>query len=134
MGQIIKFPKENKRFDLSNISMDPEEIAEEIRLIKMAYFSTISDEIVDDVLRSLSMLNLEDTPNETYSVEAKDLILLKESIISMLCKIIGLKHPLHELSEDNIIISETFDGEDTLFHNYRFKTDPEKLIENISKD
>lgn len=126
---VIRFPKENRRLDVSNISMDIEEIAEEIRLIKLAYFNEIADELVDNALRSMSMLNLEDTPNETFPIETKDIILLKETFISMMARIVGLEHPLHNLSEDNIVLTDLIDGEDTYYHSYHFKTKEEKDLE-----
>lgn len=121
---VIQFPVVNKRYDLSNIAVEPEEIAEKIRLMKMAYFSGVADEMVDDTLRSMTMLNLEDSPLDTNPIDSKDIILLKESIISTLCRIIGIYHPLHEVIDENIIVSSIEEGDlDEAYFKYKFKND-----------
>jgi hypothetical protein len=108
--------------DLSNISVEPSLVAEEIRLIKMSYFSTVAEQMLDDTLRSMSMLNLEDGKSETFPIEQSDVILIKESIISGLCRIVGIEHPLHKYLADNLVMSEA--GDDDLgmpITSYKFK-------------
>lgn len=110
---IIRFPKENKRYNLSNIPVDEEEIAKNIKLMKMSYFSEVSEEIMDDIMRSLSSLRIE----ETAPLQHNDIILIKESIISALCRAVEIEHPLHKIGSDNIIISKIEDE----FCTYKFK-------------
>ena len=72
----------------------------------------------------MSILNLEDTPAETHQIESKDIILIKESISAALCRIVGIEHPLHNLGEDNIILTQ----DDEEICSYRFKDDPDSLM------
>jgi hypothetical protein len=109
---IIAFPVKNKRFDLANIPVDPETIAEQIMMMKLAYFAEVSEQMLDDVLRSMSMLNLEDGRSETNPITQKDIILIKESIASGLCRIVGIEHPLHDIVEENLSLNE-YDSEES---------------------
>lgn len=124
---VVQFPIVNKRFDVSNIALDPEEVADKIKLMKLTYFATMSDEIVEDALRALAQLRLNETPVDTNPIESGDLILLKEAFVSTMCRIVGIEHPLHQIIEDNIVISlEDVDDYDETFYNYRFKSEPSK--------
>lgn len=122
-NNVIKFPKENSRLDLSNIAVDFEEIANNIHLMKKSYLSDVADAILDDVLRSISCLNLEETKNETYQMEGQDLILIKESIVASMCRIIGISHPLHSIGKENLI--QEFDSNEDEYSllSYKFKSE-----------
>ena len=117
---IIQFPLENKRFNMFSIPIDDEEIAENIKKMKLAYFAEISDHIMDDIIRSFSVLNLQ----EINPLDSKDIILIKESMVSALCRVMGLDHPLHNIGNDNIIVTNMEDE----FCTYKFKDDTEETI------
>jgi hypothetical protein len=101
--------------------LDLEGLYKNIEKIKIAYFSDISRAMADDVLRSIGILNLEESPIETYDVTTKDIILLKEAISAVMCRIVGIDHPLHELAEENIFLTQ--DDEEVC--SYRFKDEPD---------
>lgn len=128
---IVQFPLVNRRHDVSNIALDPEEVADKIRLMKLSYFNSVTEELVDDVLRSLSTLRLEETPAETTPVTSLDIIMLKETIMAMLCRIVGISHPLHEMAQDNIILSELMDDNEygIPYQKYHFKSDPDFTLD-----
>ena len=122
---IILFPVTNRRHDVTRIAVDPEEVAARIRSMKMAFFAEVADQVVDDTLRSISVLNLEETKAETFPLESRDVILIKEAVISALCRIVGIEHPLHEIGDDNIVISDILQDAEASLFKYRFKSEPE---------
>lgn len=123
-SNIVTFPISNKRFDLENIELDQDDIAEKIKLIKMTYFSDIADSILDNVIRSISLLNL--SSSSENNLTSTDIILLKETIISTMCKLSGLEHPLHKIAIDNIIINGTESDSEDIYFKYTFKESNEK--------
>lgn len=125
VDNIFVFPKTNPRFELDNIEIDHEDIAKKIKLIKMTYFSDIADSILDNVIRSISLLNLNNSP-ESGNLTSTDIILLKEAIISTMCKLSGVDHPLHKIAMDNIIINSTEDDADDVYFKYTFKENDEE--------
>lgn len=130
MGEVLKFPGTNVRADMTAIPTSVEEVIKNVNKMKNAYFSTIAENIVDDVIRSLSVLKLEE--GSVYKpLESKDIIILKESIISAMCRVTGLEHPLHEIADQELILSETIrdiEGFDVPYFSYRFKSEPDDAI------
>lgn len=124
-SNIINFPVENKRFDLTNIDVMPDEIAEKIRLIKMTYFSDIADAILDNVIKSISILNLNDDPDAGMATST-DVIILKEAIIALMCRLVEMDHPLHQIGIDNIVISAYENENENTYFKYEFKKQEKK--------
>lgn len=121
-SNVIVFPIQNKRFDLNKVEVDQDKIAENIKLIKLTYFSDIAEEILDHVVRSISVIGF-NSEEQDGIITSTDIILLKESIIALMCKINGLEHPLHKIAVDNIIISRIEDDEEMF--KYTFKKEEE---------
>ena len=121
MGDIVKFPGENKRLDLSNIPLDHGSVVEQDQMLKLSYFSDVAEAMLDDTLRSMSMLKLEEGRFPTNPIEQKDIILMKESIVAGMCRIVGIEHPLHRLMDDNLEVTSVTDGEEEVTMGYRFK-------------
>ena len=120
---VIKFPDINRRFDVSNIEIEPESVAKKIEEMKLMYFSNVAEAISEDVMRSISILNLDETKFETFDVEPEDMIMLKETIMSIMCRIVGIGHPIQEIAHDELtIMNLELDGyEDLEISSYKFK-------------
>lgn len=121
MGVVIKFPIENKRLDLSNIPLDHGSVVEQVQMLKLSYFSDVAEAMLDDTLRSMSMLKLEEGRLPTNPIDQKDIILIKESIVAGMCRIVGIEHPLHRLMDDNLEVTSVTDDEEEMTMGYRFK-------------
>ena len=133
-NNVIKFPIENKRADLSNIAIEPEEVFEKIRLMKKSYFSEVAETILDDVLRAVGCLDLEESKFPTHEPEHEDLIMIKESVISLMCRIVGIEHPLHEISKNEIIDTTITDDDGmNLYLGYKFKSDSSSSSPEVSE-
>lgn len=122
-NNVIKFPVENRRLDLSNISTEKEEIMKNVEDMKKAFFATITDTILEDVLRSIDCLELRDTRAPTQDPSDHDIILIKESIIAAMCTIVGLTHPLHAISKKYISDVDMTDVEGDFYLKYRFRSE-----------
>lgn len=125
-SNVIKFPVENRRADMSNIPTEPEEIIDKIELIKRSYFSDVSDRILDDVLRSIDVLGLEYSKFDTFDMTSNDHILIKESIISAMCRIVGIDHPLHAIGDTEIVQHIDVEFDDSTVHSYRFRSEKDR--------
>jgi len=122
---VVKFPKENRRMDVSNIALEPEDVMKKIHLMKKGYFADVADHILDDVLRSIGCMDLEETKHETFPLSDSDLIMIKESIISAMCRIVGIVHPLHEIERTELIsLREEIDDEyGAVILGYKFRSE-----------
>lgn len=132
-NNVVKFPKENRRLDVSNIALEPEDVMKKIHLMKKGYFADVADHILDDVLRSIGCLDLEETKFETFPIQDDDLIMIKESIISAMCRIVGIDHPLHQIAKNELLnLREEIDDEyGAVILGYKFKS--EASSEEIAK-
>jgi len=125
-NNIIKFPIDNTRLDLSGIAVDTEEIMNNILDMKKIYFSEIADALVDDVMRNVDSLCLEESRMWRGGMDVKDVICIKEAIVAGLCRSMGINHPLHDIMDNNI--TRTDDSKETKYDNninysYTFKQD-----------
>lgn len=122
---VVKFPKENRRLDVSNIALEAEEMIKKIHLMKKGYFASMADNILDDVMRSIGCMDLEETKQETFSLEDSDLIMIKESIIAAMCRIVGMEHPLHQIAKTELLsMREEIDDEyGAVILGYKFKSE-----------
>jgi hypothetical protein len=123
---IIIFPTNNPELSIDGIAITQEETKEKIKQIKLAFFSSAADEILENVIRSIGSLGITDKSKE---IETRDIIMLKESIISVMCRITDVSHPLHKISEDEIMIDLNMHEElDDMFFDYKFKSEIEEEL------
>ena len=121
---VVKFPKENRRMDVSNIALEPEDVMKKIHLMKKAYFADTAEYILDDVLRSIGIMDLEETKFETFPLADSDQIMIKEAIIAAMCRIVGIQHPLHEIGQREILSLKEVDiDEDVMYLGYKFRSE-----------
>ncbi len=128
MGELIKFPLRNSRTELG---FAQSALEKDIESIKLGKFSMVADEITDDVIRSIQILRLEETVEVSNEIETKDYIMLKEAIVAIMCKIVKIEHPLHDIEEQELIVSETIEDVndfDIPSIRYRFKSEPEDKL------
>lgn len=126
MGDLLMFPVQNRRIDVPGVTALQDALADDVKMMKLAHFAAVSDQILDDALRSISVLKIEGV--DVHDVDQKDLILIKESIVSTLCRMEGMEHPLHRLMEDNLIVNDVSDDDDgiTMAYKFREETSPIK--------
>ena len=101
MTNVITFPKDNKRLDISNTPVTAEDVAIEITKIKMDFYHEVADELLDGMIRKIGSLNLGD--QEDVIINDIDIIFLRECITSFISKLAGVEHPLANLPETMIV-------------------------------
>jgi hypothetical protein len=129
-NNVIAFPVENRRLDLSNIGVDEENVYETILKMKKAYFSEVADSIAEDALRSIGCMDLEESKSETYDLILQDQVMIKEAVVSAMCRIVGIPHPFHDIAERYIDVpsgDEDDDSEYTGYFTYRLLDEPKPV-------
>lgn len=121
VDNIIKFPIMNPEMN-TYAPEDHSKKLETIRNIRLTYFSDISEEIVMNALKSIS-ISFDHIDDNLNNAESKDVILLKEAIISIMCRLSGTDHPLHDIIEDELVMFESYDEYDDIILNYKFKSE-----------
>lgn len=97
MDNVIAFPKENKRLDVSNTPVSVEEVAKAIEKMKMDFYHDVADNLMDHIVQSIGSLNIE--ADETVRLKDVDVILVREVLTALMSKIGGISHPLNGLAE-----------------------------------
>ena len=97
MENVIAFPKGNKRLDVSNTPTSIDEVARAIEKMKMDFYHDVADNLMDHVVQSIGSLNIE--ADENVSLKDVDIILVREVLTSLMCKIGKIDHPLNGLAE-----------------------------------
>lgn len=95
MTNVITFPKDNKRLDVSTTPITAEDVAKEIEKIKMDFYHEVADELIDSMVRKISSLNLGE---DDIILQDIDIIFLRETITAFICKLGSIPHPLSNLS------------------------------------
>jgi hypothetical protein len=124
MNEILSFPKTHPKFDMSDVPLDPVEMQKKLELIRMSFYADIADELLDQVACRIGVLNL-NKKNEPALVAAfpKDIMLLREVLIGMMCRFSDIKHPTHDMFEKMYDLTEDFDEESgEVMYNYVKRT------------
>lgn len=95
-NNVISFPKNNRRLDVTNTPVNAEEVAQAIQNMRLDFYHQVSDELMEDLLTKIGSLNL--NLDEDVRLEEKQIIFLREVITSFICKIAGVDHPLNSLA------------------------------------
>ncbi len=128
MGDVIKFPLRNTRTELGVLELNQPSVEEHLESMKLGKFAAIADAIIDDVYRSIAILKIEESVEVPAEPTPKDAIMLKEAIIASMARIVGIRHPLHDIEDQELIFSEYIEdveGFDVPYYHYRFKSEPE---------
>lgn len=124
MNEILSFPKSHPKFDVSDIPIDPDELKKKLELIRLSFYADVADEILDQVACRIGMLNLK-KKNEAALTDAfpKDVMLLREVLIGMMCRFSDIHHPTHDVFEKIYSLTEDFDEESgEMVYNYEKRT------------
>lgn len=119
MAEVISFPKSNPRM-ADTPSVD--ELAEKKRNLKLNFFRDMSDEIVENVVRDIAALELSTIAGtELAELNAKDIIILREALLSIMCRLTNMEHPLHDIIKDLIIAEEGVDEYGEAMYGYTLR-------------
>lgn len=100
MDNVIAFPKENKRLDVSNTPVSVEEVAKAIEKMKMDFYHDVADNLMEYIVQSIGSLNIDGgQEEEDMKLQEIDIIMMREVLTAFMCKISGVDHPLKNLSE-----------------------------------
>lgn len=95
---VITFPKNNKRLDVSDTPVSAEEVAREITKIKTDFYYQVSDEILETLMRTVGALGISKAETEEeVNLEDIDVIFMREMITAFICRIANVEHPLKDL-------------------------------------
>jgi hypothetical protein len=98
MDNVITFPKENKRLDISNTPTSVDEVARAIESMKLDFYHDVADNLMEHIIQSIGSLNL-DGNNEEMRLREVDIILIREVLTAFMCKLGGVEHPLKNLAD-----------------------------------
>ena len=90
MDNVITFPKENKRLDVSNTPTSVDEVARAIEAMKLDFYHDVADNLMDHIIQSIGSLNLDGNSEEVH---------LREVLTAFMCKLGGVEHPLKNLAD-----------------------------------
>ena len=125
MAEVISCPKNNPRATADKFTAD--DLAEKKKNIKMNFFRDTTDDIVENIIRDIAALELSTIlGSDLAEINAKDIIILRESILSIMCRLTKMDHPLHDIVDDLIIAEETVDEYGESMYDYKFKVDETK--------
>jgi hypothetical protein len=99
MDNVIAFPKENKRLDVSNTPTSIDEVAMAIEKMKLDFYHDVADNLMDHVVQSIGSLNLDSSHNEEIHIREVDIILMREVLTAFMCRLGGVNHPLKGLAD-----------------------------------
>lgn len=98
MDNVIAFPKENKRLDVSNTPVSVDEVAKAIEKMKLDFYHDVADNLMDHVVQSIGSLNIDGGSDEIHLREM-DIILVREVLTALMCRLGGVDHPLMGLAD-----------------------------------
>lgn len=121
MTDVLNFPGRNARLDVSDLPLNAEDMAEKIKLIRTAYYSEIADELLEMIVTKIALLKLNKNNDDEISEHfPKDIMLLREVLIGLMCRFSGMDHPTHEVFELLYEMTEDYDEESgELLYNYK---------------
>lgn len=95
---VIAFPKNNKRLDVSDMPVSAEEVAREITKIRLDFYYQVADEMMETLMRTIGALGISkaEVPEEV-NVEDIDVIFMREMLAAFMCRIANVEHPLVDL-------------------------------------
>ena len=99
MDNVIAFPKENKRLDVANTPISVDEVAKAIEKMKMDFYHDVADNLMDHIVQSIGSLNIEAGGGQEISLRDVDVILVREVLTALMCKVGGVDHPLMGLGD-----------------------------------
>lgn len=99
MDNVIAFPKENKRLDVSNTPTSLDEVAAAIEKMKLDFYHDVADNLMDHVVQSIGSLNLDSSHEEEIHIREVDIILMREVLTAFMCRLGGVNHPLKNLAD-----------------------------------
>lgn len=124
---VIQFPKNNKRLDVSDTPVSADEVAREITKIKLDFYYQVSDEIMESLMRTIGAVGISNAETEDeVNLEDVDVIFMREMITAFMCRVAGVDHPLVDLPHhfiENLKINEIG------AYEYRVKTVEELVTE-----
>jgi len=126
MDNVITFPKENKRLDVSNTPTSVDEVARAIEAMKLDFYHDVADNLMDHIIQSIGSLNLDGNSEEVHLREV-DIILIREVLTAFMCKLGGVEHPLKNLADAVVQDLNVHDGA----IDYRLKIPGEKPEKKI---
>lgn len=121
MAEVISFPKNNPRITEQDI-LTREEMVEKKRNLKLNFFRDAADDVVENIVRDIAALDLATiTGGELNDLNAKDIIMLREALLGIMCRLTGMDHPLHRISNDIIVAKEVVDEYGDAMYDYTLK-------------
>lgn len=121
MAEVISFPKNNPRVTEQDI-LTREDLIQKKNNLKLNFFKDACDDIVENIVRDIASLELSTiTGNELAQLNAKDIIMLRESLLAIMCRLTNMDHPLHSISEKLLVSESSVDEYGDAMYSYTFK-------------
>lgn len=130
MDNVIAFPKENKRLDVSNTPVSVDEVAKVIEKMKLDFYHDVADNLMDHIVQSIGSLNIDSGNPEEIHLREVDIIFLREVLTSFMCRLSGVEHPLKNLADAAVRDVNVDEG----MIDYRLAVPAMELEKEVKKD
>ncbi len=90
--------------------------------MKIEFYNEMADDMIDTIVRQVAALDLNDMIDDEPGVlNEMDIIILRESIVSLMCRLTNLEHPLQPLLKGIMNIKEVVDDSGEVVYTYTLK-------------
>ena len=127
MDNVIAFPRENKRLDVSNTPVSVDEVAKVIEKMKLDFYHDVADNIMEHIVQSIGSLNIDGGGDEIHMREI-DIILMREVMTSLMCRLGSISHPLNGLAD--AVVKDLTISDGTIDYRVRVPGEDPRPTEN----
>lgn len=120
-SNVILFPKQTVRPLPKQISRS--KLIEKASTMKIEFYNEMADDMIDTIVRQISALDLNDMIDEDTPgvLNEMDVIIIREAIVSLMCRLTNINHPLQPLLKDLMTVKEVLGEDGDVIFTYTLK-------------
>jgi hypothetical protein len=119
-NNVLAFPTKNTNVPVVKKpkAVDQKKLLEKANNMKIEFYNEMADDIINSIVRRIAALDLAEMSNvesEDERLNEMDIIILRESLVSIMCRLTAVDHPLHKILNQIIDITEVETDEGPLY-------------------